>query len=252
MSTEVSAAGRIRIQGGTIPAGRGGAIDAHLVSLVSPKSFEAEQYRSLRHALDRTRPPAGPRVVAVTSPGVGDGKTTTAINLAGAYAQSQGARVLLVDADMRRPGVAVRLGLPERAKGLADLLAAPSLDLDATIRTPSEQTLSVLTAGRERCDPHLLLQSGNLGVLMHQIRTRFDRVIVDTPPLLAVRDSHLLESVVDGFLLVVASGYTSRHGLGEALDEMAPGKVLGIAFNRDHSRFTGHYYAYGRYYTTTA
>lgn len=244
--SEVSLARPIGVR--TPATDRVGAIDGHMVSLIDPNSFEAEQYRALRQAVDRTHPPAGPIVVALSSPGIGDGKTTTAINLAGAYAQSLKSRVLLVDADLRRPGIASRLGMSGSETGLADLLADPSLTVDAAIRKFTVQNLSVMTAGRARTEPHQLLQSDRLSPLMNELRVRFDKIIVDTPPVLAVRDSHVLEDLVDGFVLVVSSGYTSRHCLAETLDAMDPSKVIGIAFNCDRSRFASSYRGYGRYY----
>src|SRR3989440_4503123 len=86
-------------------------LDGHFVSLVTPATFEAEQYRALRHMIEELHAASGLAVVAVSSPSVGDGKTTTAINLAGALAQSPDARVLLIDADLRRPSIARHLGL---------------------------------------------------------------------------------------------------------------------------------------------
>ena len=244
--SEISVARPIGVR--TPVASRVGAIDDHMVSLISPNSFEAEQYRALRQAVDRMRPPAGPSVIAISSPGIGDGKTTTAVNLAGAYAQSLKSRVLLVDADLRRPGIGSRLGMTGSETGLAELLADPSLDLDVAIRKLTVQNLSVMTAGRGRTEPHLLLQSERLPSLMSELRVRFDKIIVDTPPVLAVRDSNTLEGLVDGFVLVVSSGTTSRHCLAETLDAMEPSKVLGIVFNCDSSRFASSYRVYGRYY----
>src|SRR5207302_7946689 len=86
-------------------------LDGHFVSLVTPATFEAEQYRALRHMIEELHASSGLAVVAVSSPSVGDGKTTTAINLAGALAQSPDARVLLIDADLRRPSLARHLSL---------------------------------------------------------------------------------------------------------------------------------------------
>jgi Mrp family chromosome partitioning ATPase len=109
-------------------------VEGHLVSLLAQATFEAEQYRALRHALKLRRAARGLTVVAVTSAAIGDGKTTTAINLAGALAQAPGAQVLLIDADLRRPSVAHHVGLggPAHADrpGLVDALLDPRLRLD--------------------------------------------------------------------------------------------------------------------------
>src|ERR1044072_1181514 len=93
------------------PSDSADGVDDHLVSLVAPAPFEAEQYRALRHTIEQLHKSRDLSIVAVSSPGVGDGKSTTAVNLAGALAQAQDARVLLVDADLRRPSLSKLLAL---------------------------------------------------------------------------------------------------------------------------------------------
>ena len=122
--------------------------NAHLVSLLAPESFEAEQYRALRHRVESMQRGRDLKVIAVSSAAAGEGKTTTAINLAGALAQSAESRVLLLDADLRLPSVAEQIGLREPAPGLGDLLQDPAHSLGAVIRRLPEFNLSVVTAGR--------------------------------------------------------------------------------------------------------
>src|SRR5262249_61194732 len=106
-------------------------LDDHLVSLVAPSSFEAEQYRQLRHAIEQLQRSAKLSVVAVSSPLVADGKTTTAINLAGALAQAPNARILLIDADLRAPSLGAHLGIGEQgAPGLVDVILDANLTLE--------------------------------------------------------------------------------------------------------------------------
>src|SRR5881296_637910 len=113
-----------------LPRGVANGLDEHLVSLLAPTSFEAEQYRALRHLIEQRGKSTALSVVAVSSPGVADGKTTTAINLAGALAQAPDARVLLVDADLRGSAVAGRVGLDDRAApGLVDAILNANLAL---------------------------------------------------------------------------------------------------------------------------
>lgn len=219
-------------------------VEEHLVSLVAPGSFEAEQYRALRHVVEDARRTQVLTVVAVCGPGDGDGKTTTAINLAGALAQAPDARILLVDADLRRSSVATRLGLDEGGPGLVDLILDPGLALDDVVRSLEGFNLWVLTVGRRTAKPYEVLKSPRLGELLADARRRYDHVVIDTAPVVPVSDSRLIAGWVDGFLLVVAARRTRRELLEEALNLLAPAKVLGLVFNGD-DRPPSRYYGYG-------
>src|ERR671922_1153138 len=109
-------------------------IDSHLVSFTAPASFAAEQYQGLRLAVERIARTRDVRTIAVSSPAAGDGKTVTSINLAGALARGSDERVLLVDADLRRPSVAKLLGLTDAKPGLGDILARDGLDAGEAVR----------------------------------------------------------------------------------------------------------------------
>jgi len=212
---------------------RGVAPDDRLVSLLRPTSFEADQYRMLRHAVETMRKDANLRVVAVTSPGVGDGKTTTAINLAGALAQAAAARVLLVDLDLRQPAVARQLGLEESRGGLLELLLQPELSLADVVQCIAHFNVSVLPAGRDTAAPYEALKSPRFEALLDEARQRYDYVVLDAPPFVPVPDCRLIGGSVDGFLLVVAAHRTARRELAEALGLMDPAKMVGLVFNRD-------------------
>ncbi|PYN06030.1 MAG: hypothetical protein DME06_19000, partial [Candidatus Rokuibacteriota bacterium] len=124
-------------------------LEEHLVSLLAPTSFEAEQYRALRHLIEQLHKSTDLSVVAVSSPGGADGKTTTAINLAGALAQAPDARVLLVDADLRGAALATYLGLGERTgPGLVDAILDANLTVEAVAQACPDLNLSVVPAGR--------------------------------------------------------------------------------------------------------
>lgn len=225
---------------------RGDALDGHLVSLVDPTSFEADQYRTLRHVVEQLH--ATKRLVAVTSAVAGDGKTTTAINLAGALAHGAEARILIVDLDLRTPSVGKRLGLATQNPGLVDLMLDPDLTLDDVVWRHPRFRLAVLPAGRRLSMPYEVLKSARLGEFLHQARQRYDYVVVDTPPLVPVPDSRLIADRVDGFVLVVAAHRTPRPLFEDALSMMDPAKVIGIVFNGDDrplSRYYGYYYGYG-------
>ena len=223
---------------------RSNRVAAPLVSLLNPASFEAEQYRVLRHVVETLRKGADFKIVAVTSPGIGDGKTTTAINLAGALAQSADARVLLVDIDIRRPAVARQLGLAGSKRSLVDALLDSGLTLEDTVEHLGHFNLSVLPAGRPAVAPYELLKSPRLQALLEKARQRYDYVVLDTPPFIPVPDCRVIAKYVDGFLTVVSAHRTPRGELAQTLDLMDPAKVAGLVFNGDNARRSSYYDAY--------
>ena len=227
------------------PPSRGAeGLDEHLVSLLEPASFEAEQYRALRHVVEQLRKSADLAIVAVSSPDAEDGKTTTAINLAGALAQSPDARVLLVDADLRGAALAGKLGLDDRdAVGLVDAVLHPTVALDAVTRKLPHLNLAVVPAGRRTSTPYEILKSARVGELLADARKRYDYVVCDTPPLVSVPDCRVIGKWVDGFLIVVTAHRTTRKLLDEALHVTDPAKVVGLVFNADDRHLSRGSYA---------
>ena len=220
-------------------------VDGRLVGLTAPRSFEADQYRILKHRIERQ---AGGtlRTLAITSATVGEGKTITAINLAAAYAQTPEIRTLLVDADMRRPAVVRRLGLdPTAHAGLAELLARPETPIDTVIGRWLDQNLWILPAGRLPDDPYRLLESPALEELVASLSRRFDRVIFDLPPVLPVLDGRLVSRWVDGVLMVVAAKRTARRLVEEATRVVEPERLIGLVLNED-DQMPAHPYLYSR------
>lgn len=220
-------------------------MDARLVSLTAPHSFPAEQYQGLRIKLEYLRRTSDMRVFAVTSPGAGDGKTVTSINLAGALARDSDVRVLLIDADLRRSRVARALGVAERnTPGLADYVARPSRKLAEVAVKPGAYGFSILPAGRLTESAHRVVRSPRLEQLIAEAREDYDFVLLDTPPLVPVFDAAVLSRSVDGMLLVVAAGKTPRRLLEAALDQLDARKVIGLVFNDD----SGPLFGYSRSY----
>jgi capsular exopolysaccharide synthesis family protein len=210
------------------------AVDGHLVSLLAPTSFEAEQYRALRHMIEQFRRSAELSVIAVSSPDAGDGKTTTTINLAGALAQAPDARVLVVDADLRGANLAAYLGLDNQdLLGLADVIGDRELTLEAVVQKRPHLNLSFLPAGRLPAAPYEVLKSPRVGELLAKARKEYEYIIVDTPPLVSVPDGRVTGKWVDGFVIVVAAHRTPRKLLEEALNVTEPAKLLGLVFNGD-------------------
>jgi len=226
-------------------------LDRRVVSLTVPTSFEAEQYQVLRLKLESLQRARDIRVLAITSPGVKDGKTLTAINLAGALSQGSDARVLLIEADLRRPAVSRYLALAEkRSPGLGDIVLDPNRTLgDAVLDIASG--FRVVLAGSTGVPLHEMFRSRRLGSLLHQARQEYDYVVIDTPPLGPVSDCALLARWVDGVLLVVAAHKTSRRVLEEALNLLEGEQLLGIVFNGDDRPFAKHRRYHRRGYSSS-
>lgn len=222
-------------------------IAEQLVSLVAPASFEADQYRRLRHLAERLGKDEDFKVLAVTSPGPQDGKTITILNLAGSLAQSPRARILVVDADIRRPSVAKYLGLePHESPGLAEIILDPACNLTEAVRRVEWANLSVLLPGRSAATtPYELLNSDRFEALMRDARRFYDFVLIDTPPMVPLPDCRLIARWVDGFFLVVAAHKTSRKLLAEALNQLDAKKIVGVVFNSDDQLSSAQYGYYG-------
>jgi capsular exopolysaccharide synthesis family protein len=223
-------------------------VDDHLVAVHSPQSFEADQYRILRHFLDQHGGGPKRQVLGITSPTAGDGKTTTAVNLAVTLAQSPGARVVLIDADLRRPFVATSLGLDDRrGPGLAATALDPKLELEQLVR-PTPFNVDVVPAGPSTPSAYRLFDSARVGQLLDQARRQYDHVVVDTPPVLLVPDCRLMSQWVDGFIVVVAAHRTPRKLLADGLSALEEEKLLGIVFNADDRPLSGYFGRYQGYY----
>ena len=226
-----------------------GEVDSHLVSLVSPTGLEAEQYRALRHMVEQKHKTDNLSVIAVSSPGVGDGKTTTAINLAGALAQGTDNSVLLVEADLRRPSIAHLLGFTSSGIGLVDAILDPTLALADIVQTRPPFNLSVVLGGQTPPSPYEVLKLPRLGALLDEARQHFDYIVLDTSPLVPVQDCRVMARWVDGIVLVVAADHTPRPLLEAALDTLDPGKVVGLVFNGFDHLLSGRYaHSYAGYY----
>lgn len=221
-------------------AARAPSVDGRLVSILAPASLEADQYRVLGDMVEEA---PGVSIVGVSSAGIADGKTTTAINLAAVLAETQGTRVLLVEADLRHPSIAGRLGLPaHEGPGLVDALTDPAVALDDVVRVSAACRFSMLLAGRPAAKPFELLKSARFEHLLETARGRFDRIVVDAPPMVLVPDGRVLAKRVDTFFVVVAAHRTSRRALAEALNALDRSKVLGLVFNGDDAPLRGYGY----------
>jgi capsular exopolysaccharide synthesis family protein len=202
--------------------------DQHTIERVGSRT--AEQYRQLATSLQYLNVDAPPKVIMVSSAVPAEGKTTMAINLAIALAEA-GHRVTIVEADLRRPKVVEYLGLVSGA-GVTNLLAG-SADLGDVVQVIGEAGLRVIAAGPTPPNPGRLLGSSQMAVLLDQLRRDYDYVLVDAAPILPVADSRGLAAHVDGVLLSVRHGSTTKDQLSEtaaALDGVGA-TTLGVVLN---------------------
>jgi capsular exopolysaccharide synthesis family protein len=204
--------------------------DPHLIMVNRPGSPIAERYRRLRLQLDRPGPDGSTRqVIVVTSAVPEEGKTTTAINLALALAEDRDRRTLLIDADLRRPSVTRYLS-PQPTLGLSEVLTGEA-PLDHVIIEVKAARLWILPAGAPSINPLELLQTDYLAGVFAELRRRFDRIIVDTPPTVPFTDAAVLNAVADGAILVVRARKTTRPLIERARASLSHGTLLGAVLN---------------------
>lgn len=226
-------------------------IDKRLVTLTAPASMEAEQYQALRLKLEHLHRERDVRVVGVTSPGARDGKTVTAINLAAALAGGSNARVLLIEADLRRPAVAKYLALGDEARpGLAELVVDPTRKSEDAIRH-DQFGFDTMVAGAPDTPVHQIFRMPRMQTLLAELRQRYDFVVIDTPPVGPVSDCALLARWMDGLVLIVTAHKTPRKQLENALNTLEGAPVLGIIFNRDDKARAGYRRDYRGYFPRT-
>jgi polysaccharide biosynthesis transport protein len=215
-----------------------------IVTQSRPQSQMAESYRALRTSLLLSSLGAPPKVIMVTSARPQEGKTTTAINSAIVLAQ-KGVRVLLVDADLRRPGVHKTLGLGPRS-GLSNVLTGSATLEQTIVVSPVLPSLFILPAGTPPPNPAELLASTNMKEVLDELREQFDHVVVDTPPTLSVTDAVVLSPRMDAIILVIRSGQTTKQALRRARDILMQvnAHVTGVLLNAVDLRSPDYYYYY--------
>jgi len=216
--------------------------DPYLVVRNCPESVVAERYRRLRLRLDQKSAvnPFQSMVTVITSAIPGEGKTTTATNLALAYAENRQSRTLLVDADLRRPSVSDYIA-PRPPLGLSEVLAGKA-SLDQALIELSNSKLRVLPSGAPSEAPLQLLQSEALGNVIAELRRRFDRIVIDAPPTVPFTDAVLLAAHADGALLVVRAGTTTSTLVRRARESLSGTDVLGVVLNDVEFTFVDRYY----------
>ncbi len=227
--------------------GRDGHVE--LVSHSQPQSPISEAFRALRTSLLLSQADRPPQVILVTSPLPREGKTTAAVNIAVTLAQL-GDNTLLVDGDLRKPGVSRALNMADgKHAGLSSYLAGVStLDL-VTVPHPSISNLHVIPTGPIPPNPADLLSSHRLAEMVVELRKRYKFIVIDSPPIMAATDAVILSVVADGVLLVVRSGSTPKEAVTRTRDLLVSVKcrMLGVVLNGVDSSSPDYYYSY-RYY----
>jgi len=219
------------------------AADIDLITFDQPKSTIAEAYRAVRTAVMFATPGAPARIITVSSSNPKEGKTTTASNLAIVMANA-GDRVLLIDADMRKPRIHKTFGV-DNTHGLSNVLVG-SERVDTVVKPTKVPHLSIIPCGPIPPNPSELLHSKKMTDLLGELSGKFDRIIFDAPPISAVTDSVILGAISDGVVLVIQSGKTPREACAYARQKVldAHGKFLGVILNNVALHKDAYYYYY--------
>lgn len=225
-----------------------------LAAATNPRSPLAEQFRAVRTSILFSRVDRPVKTLLITSAGPGEGKTTVAANLAATFAKNKGP-VLIIDADLRKPRVAKALQIGNE-RGLSNCLIGESTLEEAVVATGIEG-LFALTSGPIPPDPAELLHSDRMEALLREASEKYDKVVIDSPPLIAVTDARVLASRVDGLYVVISMGRTSRRLIQRAIESVtgigfevhgtilnnlsAPTGQYGYYYYRDYSYSKGYY-----------
>jgi len=219
-----------------------------IVVVHSPKSTASEAYRGIRTSLLFSSADRAPQVILVTSAGPGEGKTTCSANIAAALAQA-GSRVAVVDCDLRRPRIHQLFGR-DRAVGTSNVLVA-NCTLAEAIQSTDIPGVDIIPSGPVPPNPSELLGSQHMADMLAALRERYERIIIDSPPISAVTDAVILSKIVDGVVLVVRAHQTNREVIKYALGQLQTmnAHILGAVLNGvDMGRDSYYYYQYYYYY----
>ncbi len=245
---------------GIIPMGSRAALDSRLrrnqlaiasskeavelITQVRPQSQMAESYRALRTSLLLTSVGAPPKVILVTSALPQEGKTTTSINIAIVLAQ-KGSRVLLIDADLRRPSIHKTLGMGP-GPGLSNVLTGNIELREAILETTVWPQLFVLPAGTPPPNPAELLASAAMKDILACLQEQYDHIVIDTPPTLSVTDAVVVSAQAEAVVLVVRSGQTTKQALRRAKELLSNvnARISGVLLNAVDLRSPDYYYYY--------
>jgi capsular exopolysaccharide synthesis family protein len=222
-------------------------VEPHLIAVSQPRSAYTEQFRGLRTRILEAGERMQMRAFVITSAGIAEGKTLTALNLAWLLAQTEGVRALVIDSDLRRPCATDYLGIDAKF-GLSEVLGGQISLEDAIVRL-EPSGLHLLPGGRPRDDVAELLSGPSYARILSEVRRMFDYIIIDAPPLGVFTDANVLMSRADGGILVVRAGKTRYAAVDKLLEQMPKDRLLGVVLNRTEEQpDEASYYYEHRYY----
>ena len=216
-----------------------------LVTLTRPSSVIAEQFRTIRTNIQFSMVDKNLKTLVITSAGPGAGKSTISANLAVTFAM-QGKKVLIVDADMRKPTVHKTFRLPNR-DGLTTLLTEKEVEIKNIAHHLDTEGLFIITSGVIPPNPSELLASNRMNQLMTEFEELFDLIIFDMPPVIAVTDAQVMASKADGTIFVVNKNGADKEMVTKSKEllEKVKANVIGVVFNRVELKGDNNYYYYG-------
>ena len=221
-------------------------VEPHLVAISQPRSPYCEQFRALRTRILQAGERLQMRAFVITSAGVGEGKTLTALNLGWLLAQTEGVRALVIDSDLRRPCATDYFGIDANV-GLSEVLGG-QIDLQDAIVRLDPAGLYLLPGGKPRDDVAELLSGPSYTRVITEVRRMFDYIIIDAPPLGIFTDANVLMSRADAAMLVVRAGHTRYGHVDKLLEQMPRERLLGVVLNRaDEQLDASNYYYQYRY-----
>lgn len=214
-----------------------------LVTGLLSKSIVSEQFRTLRTNINFSMPDKELKTLLFTSSSPGEGKSTVAANMAVVFSQ-EGKRVLLVDADMRKPTVHHTFHITN-TEGISDLLSRKSI-LEDVVKTCEIDNLSIITCGPIPPNPAELLSSQTMQKLLEEMTDKYDLIIFDAPPVLSVTDAQILSNKCEGTVLILNSGNTEKNALLKAKEALNSSKanILGVVLNNFKLQKNHYYYQY--------
>lgn len=215
-----------------------------LISVADQTATIPEQYRTIRSNIQFTSVDHELKTLVVTSSGPSEGKSTTSANLAVVFANS-GKRVLLVDADLRKPSVALTFHVPN-INGLTNLLGTKEKNIQECVVETMIDNLWVMTSGPNPPNPSEMLDSKRMVEVIADLKKQYDLIIFDMPPVVSVTDAQILSAKTDGVLLVVRERKTIKQDLLKAKELLAIAKanILGVVYNgvKKSNEFNYYYY----------
>jgi protein-tyrosine kinase len=219
------------------------------VLIVPPHSFGAEAFRKLKTHIF-LHPGDSPRSILVTSAAPQEGKTLVAVNLAVAISKEINSNAILIDGDLRKPGIHLEIG--QSAKGLSNYLS-DGVPLSEILIGSETEKLRFILAGSSTHKSSELIRSKKMEEFLQTLRAFGDNtyIVIDSPPIIATADPSLLSKIVDAVILVVRGGYTSRESIQNAIKSIDRQKIIGVVFNQigiKPSAYFSEYYRYYQYY----